>query len=120
MIKIRRALLSVSDKTGLIPFAKGLAEHGVALLSTGGTAKAIRRNQPAQQLPIAEELLLSDELFEVSRTHPRGQRSGSIQICFFLRFKQRHGLPLRVSLIGICLVDQMYQIEFNFSCVTGL
>jgi phosphoribosylaminoimidazolecarboxamide formyltransferase / IMP cyclohydrolase len=39
---IRRALLSVSDKTGLIDFAKGLAKHGVALLSTGGTAKALR------------------------------------------------------------------------------
>jgi phosphoribosylaminoimidazolecarboxamide formyltransferase/IMP cyclohydrolase len=39
---IRRALLSVSDKTGLIDFAKGLASHGVALISTGGTAKALR------------------------------------------------------------------------------
>jgi len=37
-----RALLSVSDKTGLVDFARGLAEHGVELLSTGGTAKAIR------------------------------------------------------------------------------
>ena len=42
MITIRRALLSVSDKTGLISFAQGLAERGVTLLSTGGTAKAIR------------------------------------------------------------------------------
>ena len=40
--KISRALLSVSDKTGLIDFAKGLAAHGVALVSTGGTAKALR------------------------------------------------------------------------------
>ena len=39
---IRRALLSVSDKTGLIDFAKGLAGHGVMLISTGGTAKALR------------------------------------------------------------------------------
>src|SRR5689334_25095971 len=39
---IRRALLSVSDKTGLVDFAKGLARHGVALISTGGTAKALR------------------------------------------------------------------------------
>ncbi|MGH6871227.1 MAG: bifunctional phosphoribosylaminoimidazolecarboxamide formyltransferase/IMP cyclohydrolase [Rhizomicrobium sp.] len=39
---VRRALLSVSDKTGLIDFAKGLARHGVTLLSTGGTAKALR------------------------------------------------------------------------------
>ncbi|MBM4189771.1 MAG: bifunctional phosphoribosylaminoimidazolecarboxamide formyltransferase/IMP cyclohydrolase, partial [Betaproteobacteria bacterium] len=39
---IQRALLSVSDKTGLIDFARALASQGVELLSTGGTAKAIR------------------------------------------------------------------------------
>jgi phosphoribosylaminoimidazolecarboxamide formyltransferase/IMP cyclohydrolase len=39
---ITRALLSVSDKTGLVEFAQGLAEMGVELLSTGGTAKALR------------------------------------------------------------------------------
>lgn len=38
---IARALLSVSDKTGLIDFARALSERGVALVSTGGTAKAI-------------------------------------------------------------------------------
>ncbi|UZW59947.1 bifunctional phosphoribosylaminoimidazolecarboxamide formyltransferase/IMP cyclohydrolase [Lysobacter enzymogenes] len=41
-VRIRRALLSVSDKTGLIELARALAAHGVELLSTGGTAKAIR------------------------------------------------------------------------------
>ncbi|HEX4635703.1 MAG TPA: bifunctional phosphoribosylaminoimidazolecarboxamide formyltransferase/IMP cyclohydrolase [Rhizomicrobium sp.] len=40
--KIARALLSVSDKTGLIEFAKGLADQGVMLISTGGTAKTLR------------------------------------------------------------------------------
>ncbi|MEQ9519268.1 MAG: bifunctional phosphoribosylaminoimidazolecarboxamide formyltransferase/IMP cyclohydrolase [Parvibaculum sp.] len=38
---IRRALISVSDKTGLIDFAKALHEAGVELISTGGTSKAI-------------------------------------------------------------------------------
>jgi phosphoribosylaminoimidazolecarboxamide formyltransferase / IMP cyclohydrolase len=38
---IRRALLSVSDKTGLVLFAKALATRGVELLSTGGTAKTL-------------------------------------------------------------------------------
>ena len=38
----RRALISVSDKTGLLDFAKGLAARGVALLSTGGTAGLLR------------------------------------------------------------------------------
>jgi phosphoribosylaminoimidazolecarboxamide formyltransferase / IMP cyclohydrolase len=40
-IKIRRALISLSDKTGLVDFARGLVECGVTLLSTGGTARAI-------------------------------------------------------------------------------
>jgi phosphoribosylaminoimidazolecarboxamide formyltransferase / IMP cyclohydrolase len=42
MKHITRALLSVSDKTGIIDFAQALADRGVELLSTGGTAKAIR------------------------------------------------------------------------------
>jgi phosphoribosylaminoimidazolecarboxamide formyltransferase/IMP cyclohydrolase len=42
MSKIQRALLSVSDKTGLVAFAQTLAANGVELISTGGTAKALR------------------------------------------------------------------------------
>jgi phosphoribosylaminoimidazolecarboxamide formyltransferase/IMP cyclohydrolase len=42
LVPVRRALISVSDKTGLVEFAKFLASQGVALLSTGGTAKALR------------------------------------------------------------------------------
>jgi phosphoribosylaminoimidazolecarboxamide formyltransferase/IMP cyclohydrolase len=40
--KIRRALISVSDKTGVVAFARALSERGVEILSTGGTAKALR------------------------------------------------------------------------------
>jgi phosphoribosylaminoimidazolecarboxamide formyltransferase/IMP cyclohydrolase len=39
---IRRALLSVTDKSGLVEFARALASHGVELVSTGGTARALR------------------------------------------------------------------------------
>ena len=39
---IKRALLSVSDKTGLLPFAKALSELGIELISTGGTATTLR------------------------------------------------------------------------------
>src|ERR1700722_9033085 len=42
MAKIQCALLSVSDKTGLIPFAQTLIQAGIELISTGGTAKALR------------------------------------------------------------------------------
>src|SRR4051812_46892381 len=41
-IKIARALLSVSDKAGLVDLGRVLVRHGVALVSTGGTAKALR------------------------------------------------------------------------------
>ncbi|WP_038131259.1 bifunctional phosphoribosylaminoimidazolecarboxamide formyltransferase/IMP cyclohydrolase [Thioclava indica] len=41
-IPLTRALISVSDKTGLLDFAKALAARGVELLSTGGTAKTLR------------------------------------------------------------------------------
>ncbi len=40
--KIERAILSVTDKTGLADFARKLAQHGVELISTGGTAKLLR------------------------------------------------------------------------------
>jgi len=42
IVPIRRALISVSDKTGLLEFGRALAERGVEILSTGGTAKALR------------------------------------------------------------------------------
>jgi len=41
-VRIGRALISVSDKAGLVEFATGLARHGVKLVSTGGTAVALR------------------------------------------------------------------------------
>lgn len=47
---IRTALLSVSDKNGIVPFAKALHEQGVKLISTGGTAKLLAENG----LPVVE------------------------------------------------------------------
>ena len=45
-VRVRRALLSVSDKTGVVDFARGLAELGVELVSTGGTASRAARRGP--------------------------------------------------------------------------
>src|SRR5271154_2083442 len=42
MSKIQHALISVSDKTGLVPFAQILAQAGIEIISTGGTAKTLR------------------------------------------------------------------------------
>lgn len=68
---IKRALLSVSDKTGLIDFAKGLHEFGVELLSTGGTANALRE----AGLPVVDvsSFTGAPELFEgrVKTLHPK-------------------------------------------------
>jgi phosphoribosylaminoimidazolecarboxamide formyltransferase/IMP cyclohydrolase len=47
---IRSALLSVSDKNGIVPFAKALHEQGIKLISTGGTAKLLAENH----LPVVE------------------------------------------------------------------
>jgi len=50
MPKIKRALISVSDKTGIIEFAKGLLEMGVEIISTGGTAKILQKSK----IPVIE------------------------------------------------------------------
>jgi phosphoribosylaminoimidazolecarboxamide formyltransferase/IMP cyclohydrolase len=51
MIKVKRALISVSDKTGILEFAKELDKLGVEILSTGGTAKLLRENNiPAKEV----------------------------------------------------------------------
>src|ERR1022692_5028749 len=42
MAQIRRVLISVTDKTGILDFARRLAESGAELISTGGTARLIR------------------------------------------------------------------------------
>ncbi len=44
MIVIKRALISVSDKTGIVDFASSLSKFGVEILSTGGTAKLLKEN----------------------------------------------------------------------------
>jgi phosphoribosylaminoimidazolecarboxamide formyltransferase / IMP cyclohydrolase len=66
-----RAILSVSDKTGLIPFARGLADRGVQLVSTGGTATAIA----AAGLPVTSvsEVTGFPEMMDgrVKTLHPR-------------------------------------------------
>jgi phosphoribosylaminoimidazolecarboxamide formyltransferase/IMP cyclohydrolase len=58
---VKRALISVSDKTGLLEFASGLAELGVEIISTGGTARLLSENgvpvQPIDDLTGFPEML---------------------------------------------------------------
>jgi phosphoribosylaminoimidazolecarboxamide formyltransferase/IMP cyclohydrolase len=53
MVRIRRALVSVSDKRGVEELARGLARHGVQILSTGGTARRLR-DAGAQVMEVAD------------------------------------------------------------------
>ena len=49
--KVSRALVSVSDKTGIVEFCRGLSQLGIELLSTGGTAKILAENNiPATEV----------------------------------------------------------------------
>ncbi|MEO8130914.1 MAG: bifunctional phosphoribosylaminoimidazolecarboxamide formyltransferase/IMP cyclohydrolase [Bryobacteraceae bacterium] len=71
MPKIQRALLSVTDKTGVVEFARGLSGLGVELISTGGTAAAIR--QAGLAVKDIAELTGFPEMLDgrVKTIHPR-------------------------------------------------
>ena len=70
-IRVRRALISVSDKTGVADFAKSLAELGIALLSTGGTAAALR--EAGLEVTDVSEFTGQEEILggRVKTLHPR-------------------------------------------------
>jgi phosphoribosylaminoimidazolecarboxamide formyltransferase / IMP cyclohydrolase len=71
LVQVRRALLSVYDKTGLVPFAQSLVELGVTLLASGGTATALA----AAGVPVTpvEEVTGAPEMLggRVKTLHPR-------------------------------------------------
>ena len=70
-LKIRRALISVSDKTNLISFGRHLHDHGVEILSTGGTAQTLQN----AGIPVTEVASLTDmpEMMggRIKTLHPR-------------------------------------------------
>jgi len=70
-VRIRRALISVSDKTGVIEFARALSGLGIELLSTGGTAAAIR--EASVEVTEVSEFTGSEEILDgrVKTLHPR-------------------------------------------------
>ena len=70
-VRVRRALISVSDKTGVVDFARGLAALGVELLSTGGTATAIR--EAGLDVTDVSEFTGQEEILggRVKTLHPR-------------------------------------------------
>jgi phosphoribosylaminoimidazolecarboxamide formyltransferase/IMP cyclohydrolase len=70
-VRVRRALISVSDKTGVADFAKGLAALGVEILSTGGTATALR--EAGLEVTDVSEFTGQEEILDgrVKTLHPR-------------------------------------------------
>ena len=86
-MKIQRALLSVSDKTGLVDFARALANAGVELLSTGGTAKALR-DAGLTVIDVSEYTGFPEML------DGRGERTGEIDEAGFIRHGEQGTLDL--------------------------
>ncbi len=70
-LRVRRALISVSEKTGVVDFARGLSELGVSILSTGGTAAVIR--DAGIEVTDVAEFTGSPEILDgrVKTLHPR-------------------------------------------------
>lgn len=106
-MKIERALLSVSDKSGLIEFATGLHDQGIQLLSTGGTAKAIRD----AGLPVTDvsEHTGFPELFDgrVKTLHPKIH--GGL---LFRRDDENHQTQAKVN--DIAPIDLVVVNLYNF------
>jgi len=95
LVPVRRALLSVSDKTDLVPFAKALASLGVEIVSTGGTAAALT----AAGIPVVtvEQLTGHPEILDgrVKTLHPRihGGLLGRRNLAAHLAAMETHGIP---------------------------
>jgi phosphoribosylaminoimidazolecarboxamide formyltransferase/IMP cyclohydrolase len=104
MGKIRRAILSVSNKSGIVSFAKGLTQMGVEILSTGGTAKTLRE-QGISVIDISDYTGFPEMLDgRVKTLHPKvhggllGQRSKSEHV----KKMKEHGI-LPIDLVAVNL-----------------
>ncbi|OGX16852.1 MAG: bifunctional phosphoribosylaminoimidazolecarboxamide formyltransferase/IMP cyclohydrolase [Omnitrophica WOR_2 bacterium RBG_13_44_8b] len=108
MVKIKRALISVSDKTGILDFAWELKNLGVEIISTGGTAKLLRDNN----IPVREvcEYTGFPEMLDgrVKTLHPK-IHGGLLA----LRENSEHMKALKVHDIGLIdmVVVNLYPFE---------
>ncbi len=110
-IVIRRALISVSDKTGLIPFAKALAKLKIEIFSTGGTLKALNE-AGVKALPV-ETLTGFPEILDgrVKTLHPKIH--GGL---LYRRDKKTHENQAREH--GISAIDLLVVNLYPFESVT--
>lgn len=111
MLKVKRALISVSDKKGIVPFARKLHELGVEILSTGGTA----RQMAEAGIPVVEigDYTGFPEMMDgrLKTLHPKVH--GGI---LALREKQEHIEQLRQH--DIDLIDMVVVNLYPFESVT--
>ncbi len=101
---IQRALISVSDKTGVVEFARGLAALGVEILSTGGTAKLLASNGVAV-MEVSDYTGFPEMLDgRVKTLHPKvhGGILGRRDLKSHLEAMQRHGIP-PIDLVAVNL-----------------
>ncbi len=108
MIRVRRALLSVSDKKGLIPFAKGLVALGVEIISTGGTSAQLKK-AGLSAMEVSEYTGFPEMLDgRVKTLHPR-IHGGLLA----LRDKQEHMEQIKEHQIGLIdmVVVNLYPFE---------
>jgi len=108
MVKVKRALISVSDKVGVVEFAKGLKELGVEIISTGGTAQLLKDNGVA--VVQVEDYTGFPEMLDgrVKTLHPK-IHAGLLA----LRHNQAHMKSLEEQKIGLIdmVVVNLYPFE---------
>lgn len=108
MNKIERAIISVTDKTGIVDFARGLSGFGVQILSTGGTAKALREG--GLSVTDISEYTGFPEMLDgrVKTLHPRvhGGLLGMRDNPEHVRMMEKHGIE-KIDLIAV----NLYQFE---------
>jgi len=78
-VAVRRALISVSDKTGLIELATALAEAGVSIVSTGSTASSIR-SAGIEVTEVVEVTGFAEALGACEDTSPKDSRRSSCRL----------------------------------------
>ena len=110
MASIARALISVSDKTGVVEMAKGLAALGAEVLSTGGTAKALREAGVA--VTDVAAYTGSPEILDgrVKTLHPKihGGLLGRRRVPDHVKQMQQHGIDDIVATVVIFYYDDTF------------
>jgi phosphoribosylaminoimidazolecarboxamide formyltransferase/IMP cyclohydrolase len=125
-MKVRRALVSVHDKTGVVDFARGLARLGVEILSTGGTARLLR--EAGLAVRDVSEVTGFPEMLDgrVKTLHPKihGGILARRDVPGHLEALQQHGIPpidlvvvalypfeATVARAGVTLAEAIEQID---------